>query len=67
MAIGGMTAASAWIAGPSASLAQAAEDHCIPRLFKKVNSAGVSFTYFGLARHDGFYLLLRLYCDAYRE
>ncbi|HSW70677.1 MAG TPA: amino acid permease, partial [Gammaproteobacteria bacterium] len=43
MAIGGITAASAWISGPSASLAQAAEDDCLPRLFKKTNSAGVSF------------------------
>lgn len=42
MALGGMTAASAWISGPSASLAQAAEDNCIPPIFKKINSAGVS-------------------------
>lgn len=40
--IGGMTAVSAWITGPSKSLMQAAEDHCIPPYFKTTNAAGVS-------------------------
>lgn len=42
IAIGGMTAASAWITGPSTSLAQAAKDHCLPTYFKKTNAAGIS-------------------------
>jgi amino acid transporter len=42
IAIGGMTAASAWISGPSNGLVQAAEDKCIPDSFKKINSKGVS-------------------------
>jgi glutamate:GABA antiporter len=42
VALGGMTAANAWIIGPSTSLEQAAEDQCIPRIFKKVSDGGVS-------------------------
>ena len=60
MAVGGMTAASAWISGPSASLAQAAEDDCIPNCFKKVNSAGVSLPILFLQG-----LLVSLFCGAF--
>lgn len=60
MAIGGMTAASAWISGPSASLAQAAEDDCIPKIFKKVNSAGVSLPILALQG-----CLVSLFCTAF--
>lgn len=60
MAIGGMTAASAWISGPSVSLAQAAEDHCLPSLFKKINSAGVSVPILGVQG-----LLVSLFCCAF--
>jgi amino acid transporter len=42
VAFGGMTAASAWIMGPSTSLVQAAEDDCIPHFFSKLNDNGVS-------------------------
>ncbi|MDR3477821.1 MAG: amino acid permease [Gammaproteobacteria bacterium] len=40
--IGGMTAANAWISGPSSGLVQAAEDKCIPKYFKKANAQGAS-------------------------
>jgi len=60
MAIGGMTAASAWISGPSASLAQAAEDGCIPDIFKKLNSAGVSLPILFIQG-----LLVSLFCSAF--
>lgn len=60
MAIGGMTAASTWISGPSASLAQAAEDGCIPPIFKKINSAGVSLP---ILFTQG--LLVSLFCTAF--
>ena len=42
VALGGMTAANAWILGPSTSLEQAAEDQCIPDIFKRVTEGGVS-------------------------
>jgi amino acid transporter len=60
IAIGGMTAASAWISGPSASLAQAAQDECIPSWFKKVNSAGVSTP---IVITQG--VLVSLFCSAF--
>ncbi|MES2219192.1 MAG: APC family permease [Pseudomonadota bacterium] len=42
VACGGMTAASAWIMGPSSSLVQAAKDDCIPHFFCHLNPSGVS-------------------------
>ncbi len=60
IAIGGMTAASAWVSGPSASLAQAAKDDCIPACFHKTNSAGISMPILAV---QGF--LVSLFCSAF--
>lgn len=60
LAIGGMTAASAWISGPSASLAQAAKDECIPSWYKKINKAGISIP---ILATQG--LLVSLFCTAF--
>ena len=42
IAFGGMTAANAWISGPTTGLVQAARDRCIPACFSRVNQSGVS-------------------------
>jgi glutamate:GABA antiporter len=60
MAIGGMTAASTWISGPSSSLAQAAKDKCIPSYFYKLNSAGISLPILAIQG-----LLVSLFCGAF--
>lgn len=60
LAVGGMTAASAWISGPSSGLLQAAKDDCLPKMFKQTNAENVSVPVLVLQG-----VLVSLFCCAF--